>query len=464
MTVTGSDRQFAPGPVKRQGFLSARARALLVVVPGFMRDPIAYLSEAARQYGGIVTLSPDRIHFVAHPDHVKHVLQDHHVNYRKGPHYDALRPVLGNGLLVSDGAFWRRQRRLAQPAFHRQRISGLVEGMIDEIAGTLKDWAGFARQGTSLDIRAAMNPLVLKLLLKLQFGGGIQGEMTRLLQALVLLQDGIKLERAVKPLNLLGSIPTPRNIRFRRETVYFHGFVQRMIDERRRQEANTRDLLSMLVFARDEETGEAMDDAQLRDEVLTFVHAGTDAVSTAIVWTLYLVAQHPLVRKRLEDEVDAVLGGRRPAFEDIAALSYSQMVIQESMRLYPPVWVIGRQAIEDDKIGGFHIPAGSMITLCPYVTHRLECFWESPDTFDPERFAPARSHDRHRFAYFPFGGGPRMCIGASLGMSEITLILAMVTQLFRLNLVPGQRIGSTPRITLRPDRPVWMTIQPRTHE
>ncbi len=245
-------------------------------------------------------------------------------------------------------------------------------------------------------------------------------------------------------------IPTPRNLAFKRARAELDRVVYDIIASRRRRHAPKGDLLDMLLAAREQGSGEGMTDRQLRDEVMTLLLAGHETTATTLTWTWYLLSKHPGAARKLRAELDVVLGGRLPGVGDLPALEYTQRVVRESMRLYPPVWVISRTAIEEDEIGGYTIPAGSILLLSQYAMHRHPDFWENPEGFDPDRFSPERSEGRHRYAYFPFGGGPRLCIGANLAMLETELILAILAQRYRLELLPGHPVEPEPLITLRP--------------
>jgi cytochrome P450 len=260
---------------------------------------------------------------------------------------------------------------------------------------------------------------------------------------------------------LPACFPTPRNRQFRRALCELDTFVYRLIDERCQSQHRRDDLLSRLVAARDGETGERMPATQLRDEVMTLFVAGHTTVAATLSWTLYLLAQHPEVERTLQAELATVLEGRSPTARDLPRLAYTRMVIEEGLRLYPPTWLTARMPLEDDEIGGYRIPAQSVVLLSPYVLHRHPAFWEHPERFEPERFSPEQSARRPRFAYFPFGGGPRLCIGQSLAMMKMLLILAMVTQVYQLRLVPGHIVEPQARITLRPRHGLLMTLHKR---
>jgi cytochrome P450 len=265
-------------------------------------------------------------------------------------------------------------------------------------------------------------------------------------------------------LGLADRLPTSRYRRFQAARAVLRAAVDHVIAERRRHPAEDRDLLSMLLSARDEETGEGMTDEQVRVEVTTFLLAGQETTSLALTWTWYLLSQHPDARRRLEEELDSVLGGRPPEYADLANLPYTRMIIDESMRLYPPAWGFSRQALADDQLGGFHLPRGWLAFVVPYVLHRLPGYWPNPDAFDPDRFLPERVAERPRFAYLPFGAGPRQCIGNHFALIEAQLIVATLAQRYRLHLVPGHPVEPWALITLRPRHGMPMTIEHRSRE
>jgi cytochrome P450 len=254
---------------------------------------------------------------------------------------------------------------------------------------------------------------------------------------------------------------TPGNRQFEQALHTLDNVVYRIIDERRRSARDPGDLLAMLLQTRDAETGEGMSDKQVRDEVMTIFIAGHDTVASTLAWTWHLLGQHPQIELQLLDEVDAVLDGQAPTFQDLPRLTYTRMVIEEAMRLYPPAWGLFRSPVVGDMIGGYHIQAGSVVILSPYVLHRTASFWEQPDRFDPERFTPERSAGRPRYAYIPFGGGPRICIGNSLALMELQLIVAMVAQHYRLRSIPGHLVEPYIEVVLQPRNGLRMTLQAR---
>jgi cytochrome P450 len=270
------------------------------------------------------------------------------------------------------------------------------------------------------------------------------------------------IDRITNFVNFPMNIPTPRNRRLRNAIQVLDKIVYGFIEQRRRGEGDRNDLLSRLMSARDPETGEAMDDRQLRDEVMTMFLAGHETTANALTWSWYLLSQHPASRERLEAELLGSLDGKSPGVEDLPKLPFTAMVLKESMRLYPPAWLIARSAAKDDVIGGARIEAGTFVFVCPYMTHRHPAFWEDPERFDPERFAPGKDAERPRFAYFPFGGGPRQCIGKDFALIEAELAIAAVAQRYRLELLPGHPVVAQPMITLRPKHGMQMRVHARS--
>jgi cytochrome P450 len=425
------------------------------------RDPLGFVVRLARDFGDVVLLRMGHLHFYLffHPDHVRHVLQENHQNYVKGPIIARAKVLIGEGLFTSEGTFWRRQRRLAQPAFHRARIAGLVDTMVAATAERLARWAEPAAGGAVIDVAAEMSELTLTVVGRTLFGQDLSADAAvagRALRAAL----AFTAERTMTYVALPIAIPTPKHRAFRRALAVLDRVVYDVIESRRREGGDRGDLLSMLMSAEDEETGERMTARQLRDEVMTFFLAGHETTAVTLAWTWYLLAQHPEIAAGLEADVADVLGGRPPALEDLARLPRLRMVIEEAMRLYPPVWGIGRQAIADDVVGGYRLPAGTIVNLSPYVTHRHRDVWGDPERFDPGRFAPDAVTARPRFAYFPFSGGPRQCIGESFALIEAQLIAAMVLQRYRLGLTPGQQVEPEVHLTLRPRGGLPMRLAP----
>jgi len=394
---------------------------------------------------------------VFHPDGVRHVVQENHQNYRKGgPSDQVLRVTLGNGLLTNNGDSWLTQRRLIQPAFHRSRIAGFGQLMTEGAASWLEE-TNFS-PSESLDVFQQMSGLTLTIVCKALFGADMLPYKQRVFEAL---GTAIRLEARAFYTPGLIFLPTPQRHRLYKARDALYTIVDKLIAQRRaRSRDRENDLLTMLLEARDAETGCGMNDQQLRDEVITLMVAGHETTSGALTWTLLLLSQHPEIEARLREEYTRVLGGRAATIEDLPQLTFGRMVLEESMRLYPPAWAFGRQALDKDEIGGYRIAKGAFVLLFPAATHRHPDFWEQPDVFDPERFAPERATGRHRFAYIPFGGGPRVCIGNQFALTEAQLILATILPRYQFRLLPGANVTPEPLITLRPRGGLWMTAKP----
>jgi cytochrome P450 len=451
----------APGPA---------VHPLLRMMPGkvrqlamgsrFLRDPLGFLGESVREYGHIVALSPGRVFLLNHPDYVKHVLQQNHPNYTKGPRMTKmLKPFFGQGLITSEGSLWLRQRRLAQPAFARRCSPELQQLMVETTARWIERWES---TGTHFrQFREDLTELTLDILLKGVLGTDWGDNPGALLKAVTELEEALALVSSYSdPFQPPLWMPTRKNLRIKRALRETDHWIYRLIAARRKQAAPGNDLLSLFMAARDADTGETMDDRQLRDELLTMLRTGHSTLREAVLWCWYLLASNPEAERRFYDEIDTVLGGRSPSFEDLPRLTYTLQVIHESMRLYPPAWVFVRAAIHDDEIGGYHVPAGAMVVLCPYVTHHHPDFWEDPETFDPDRFTPERSAARPKFAYYPFGGGPRLCIGNHFAFMEAQIILAMTAQRFRLELDREHKVQIALFVSLMA-HDLWLRMIPR---
>ncbi len=438
-----------------------RGLPVLGMLPAVRRDPIGVFMKAAQRFGDVAYLKigPRRGYLITNPADVRHVLQDNARNYRKSPLYEKLRLSLGNGLLTSEGEFWLRQRRIAQPAFHRQRIAALAGVMVDAAVEVTHHWETIASAGRPVDVDQEMMRFTRTVVLRALLGTDLGPFTTQVDAAWCLMNEHIG--QSFWSLGLTDGWPTAKNRRFQNARAVLKGAVEYAISERRRHPGEGVDLLSMLLAARDEETGEAMTDEQLRVEVTTFLLAGQETTSLALTWIWYLLSQNPNVRQRLEHELDAVLEGREPAFSDLVNLPYTRMVIDEAMRIYPPAWGFSRQALADDELGGFHLPRGWLAFVIPYVLHRLPAFWPDPEVFDPDRFLPERVAERPKFVYLPFGAGPRQCIGNQFALLEAQLSVACFAQRYRLHLVPGHRVEPWPLITLRPRYGMPMIIERR---
>lgn len=428
----------------------------------FQKRPLPFLSELQKQYGDIAQfrLFIWPIMFISHPDSIKHVLQDNHRNYDKDVHaFQVVRPLVGNGLVtVVGGNDWLRQRRLVQPAFHHRRIAALGALMTDTTNVMLQQWDNYAREQQVFDIAAEMTNLTLQIVSKSLFNVDVSAKTDSFCQAFSQVNTFL-IEYFYMPFPPL-FIHTLRNRRFWSAIETMDAIVYEIIRNRRQQQEDESDLLSILLAATDE-NGQKMNDKQLRDEIMTLLLAGHETVASTLAWTWYLLAQHPEAEECLYAELDQILAGRRPTVEDLPRLNYTRMILEEVMRLYPPVWQLMRRAIQDDEIGGFHISANSYLLWSPYVSHRHPDFWEKPEQFYPEHFSTERSAKRLRHAYMPFSSGPRMCIGNVFAMTEAQLILATIAQQYRVSLTPGHSVELEPRLSLRPKNGVLVSIESR---
>ena len=425
----------------------------------FRRNALSYLQDASREYGDVVyfRFGPQDVFFLNHPDYVKDILVTHHQSFMKGRALQRAKRLLGEGLLTSEGEFHRRQRRLAQPAFHRARIASYGEVMTAYATRAASRW----RDGETLDISQEMMRLTLAIVGKTLFDADVEAEADEIGAALTAVME--LFDFLLLPFSeLLEKLPLPHVRRFRRAKARLDETIYRIIEERRRSNVDRGDLLSMLLSARDEEgDGGQMTDLQVRDEVMTLFLAGHETTANALTWTWYLLSQNPEIEAKLHDELDAALDGRCPTVEDVPRLRYTEMVLAEAMRLYPPAWAIGRLALKEHEIGDYAIPAKSLVLLSPYVTHRDARFFPEPENFDPERWTVEARELLPQFAYFPFGGGPRRCIGESFAWMEGILLIATLAQHWRMRLVPTHRVEPLAVITLRAKYGMRMTMKSR---
>jgi cytochrome P450 len=436
-----------------------RGGRVLGSLRAFREDPLRFLVATAREHRPVARFHLGRVdvRLFSQPSAIKRILQDNNENYgRQTRSHAALRATLGNGLITSDGEFWRRQRRISQPAFHKQRIAGFATAMTSAAEELAERWRGLAAGGESLDIFPELLRVTLQILGRSLFSLELGGASAAVGEGLdVVLHHTIETLHSILPVPEV--VPTPANRRFKAALRTLDTVVLELIERRRRSGGSQNDLLSMLVESRDAETGEGMTDRQLRDEVMTLMLAGHETTSVALSWAFSFLSRHPAVRRTLEDELKAVLGGRPAGLEDLPKLRYTRMVLEETMRLFPPAWVVTRSAIADDEVDGFLVPAGALVIVSPYVTHRDPALWPNPEGFDPLRF---EASEQPRYAYFPFGGGPHLCIGAGFAMMEAQIVLATVAQHVRLDLVPGHPVEAEPLVTLRPRHGIHMTLHP----
>jgi cytochrome P450 len=446
--VATVDVRLPPGP---------RGHLLLGSIPAIRRDNVHAFLDIWRRYGDTVRLrGPATLYLVAHPDGVKHVLQDNAANYPRPPAVrDRLRAIVGDGLVGAEGATWVRSRRMAQPAFRRHHLDRFCALFAEATAEVLDGWERAAELGRPLDVEAEMIRVSLANLGASLFQADWRRDVDRIAPAVtdILAFANSRLTSVVDT----SRLPLPSTRRFQRRLELLDSILYPLIGQRRRAPLGD-DLVSMLVDARDED-GARLTDKQVRDETISFFIAGHATIASALTWTWYLLSTHPEGWRRLRTEVDEVLGGRPPSAADLPRLRYAGMVTQEAMRLYPPIYLLLRRALADDEVGGYRIPAGADIAMCPYVTHRHPAFWDNPEGFDPERFAPELAGRRHRMAFFPFSGGPRRCIGEGFAQVQLPLVVAMVSQRYRLSLLPARPAEIAVAVTLRPRAPMLMRVE-----
>ena len=417
-------------------------------------DPLAVFTGWAREFDDIFYYRAGWIHvyFLNSPELIESVLVTNQQNFRKDRVIQNSRWFLGQGLLTSEGGEWLRQRRLSQPAFHRERLA-LYARIINACAEEMLDsW----KNGENRDVHQEMMQLTLRVVAKVLFSVDVKNESKEVAAALNLLMKHSSGARMLLP-PWVRYLPLPFLIRVRRAVRQLDEVVYRIIRERRRSENDNGDLLSMLMSARDED-GSRMTDRQLRDEVMTFLLAGHETTALSLSWAWYLLSENPEAENKLHHELARVLDGKNPSFEDLPRLCYTEAVVKESVRLYPPAWSLARTAAEDFEIGGYLVPAGSNVVMSQWIMHRDPRFFPSPEQFDPGRWFEEHTQRLPRFAYFPFGGGPRYCVGASFAMMEATLLLAAIAQRFRLRMVPGHKVVPVPSITLRPKYGIKMSL------
>jgi cytochrome P450 len=422
----------------------------------FGSDARGVMAFLARQYGPFVrTRLPMHIYFVAGPEYIEDILVKQAARFKKDRVSRQLSRAIGEGLVVSEGDLWRRQRRLMQPAFHQAELRS-YGGVMVELA---KEAAASWRSGETRNVHEDMMALTLNIVAKLLFGTDVTADAREVGQTISTLMEDFSGALGLGALTPLGRLPTPRGLRIRRDVARLDRVVYRIIAERRAAAEPGHDLLSLLLAARDEEGGR-MSDRQLRDETLTLFVAGHETTALALTYALFLLAQHPEHQAALAREVGRVLAGRDPEFADLERLTFTEAVLLETMRLYPPVWGVGREALVDVDVGGFHLPKGSSVFMSQWAVHRDPALFPDPERFDPGRWAKG-ARDLPRFAYFPFGGGPRICIGNRFAMMEATLVLAVLARRFTFAATPETKLDLLSTVTLRPRAPVRLALTAR---
>lgn len=418
-------------------------------------DPLVFLGNAVQEYGDLVYLNDNSqpIYLLNHPDYIKHVLQDNYRNYVKME--DNLKPLVGNGIAVSEGDFWLRQRRIIQPAFHHRHLATIFPTMTDIISKFLDGWQDHTKTKKPIDVLAEMTKLTINLSTKTMFGAEINDPT-------ILAQHIAACLEYVSNFSIDGgssSQSTLDNLAFQKTLKTVDEIIYGIITDHHSNEYERKDLLSMLLQAKDEETGEGMTDKQLRDEVITMLLGGQSTTAIAITWLLYLLANHPDVEQQFRVELAETLGDRSPDFDDLSKLVYTRMITEETLRLYPLAWLIIRRTVAPDKIGGYDIPSNAIIYISPYLIHRHPKIWDEPERFNPERFSKKSSIQRHAFSYIPFGGGPHLCIGQNFALMAIPIIISMIAQRHHIDLINKEIVLPKPEILLLPENKILMTLQ-----
>lgn len=423
----------------------------LGVLPKLRRDPLGVLARAASSSEDVIYLGryPRRVYLLNHPALIKHVLHDNHRNYTKRPGVDRIKVLLGEGLTTSDGDLWQRQRRSMAPTLQPKRITTFLAAVSAATEKLLERWQLVAKRRQPLDVSAEMMDLTRTIIMRVLFGSNAEAQAAALKGSLAVALDHANWQIWAL-FNYPTWLPIPRNRKLRTARVSLNTFFRQQINERRHKNIEWDDMISMLMDLRDEDTGEPMSDSQLCDEIMTILIAGHTTAATALSWTWILLSSNPEVERKLREELSKKAGEYLSIANDLRMLPYTRALIEETMRLYPPTWITARSPIADDEIGDYYLPARSILLLSPYTIQRHPAFWEKPEEFNPNRFFAEWSVGRPRYAYFPFGGGPRVCIGMGLAMMEMHLIIAMIAQSFRLRLLPGQQVRPEPTLTLRP--------------
>ncbi len=406
----------------------------------------------AKKYGDIFSLSLPftRILIAGTPECARYVLVDNNKNYHKSLAYEMLGVLLGNGLLTSEGDFWRKQRRLIQPSFHKQKLAELTQMMVKRVEQEVSEMGERAATGNYFDVSLTMTRLTLEVISQALFSDGVEDKAELIGEQITLLNQ-YATDKLNSPIRLPALFPTPTNIKERRAVKLLDDIIYDIINTRRNGGESKSDLLSMLLDARDEDTGESMDNRQLRDEVMTIFIAGNETTANAMSWILYLLSQHPDKEAKMMKEIDEKLDdGTELNFQNILGFQYVRQVIDESLRLFPPAWVVGRRNYEDDEIGGYYVKKGTNVLLPIYYLHRSEKYWNDPLAFKPERFVPELKNNIDRYVYFPFGGGPRLCIGNNFSIMEMQIILIKLYREFTFRLKENFVVEPEPLITLRP--------------
>ncbi|GAA4417351.1 cytochrome P450 [Actinokineospora soli] len=442
-----------PGPPRSATF------SLLKQLAG---DRLTLMSTAAATYGDAVrvAIGPKTLYFFNHPDHAKHVLADNAANYRKGIGYVEARRALGDGLLTSDGELWKEQRRTIRPVFQHKRIAGQAGTIIEEAGKLVARLKAAGSGGEPINVLDSLTEFTLGVLGQTLLDADLSA-FESAGHSFEAVQDQAMFE--METMGLVPKwLPLKGQRRFRKARADLFRIVERLVEHRTANPVSPPDdVISRLIESTSREADPRVGAQRMRDELITLLLAGHETTASTVGWAMWLVSQHPEVGERLHAEAVSVLGDRTPVYEDLKGLRYTSMVLEEAMRLYPPVWILTRNSIEADEVGGYHVPAGSDVMVCPYTLHRHPAYWDRPDEFDPERFDPDKPNERPRYAYIPFGAGPRFCVGNHLGMMEAGFVLAMIYRELRMDTVAGHQPKPEPMLSLRMGGGLPMTATPR---
>lgn len=423
------------------------ARSLLGHLHTYVADPIGFLSKAEQQHGKIFRFRLAHRYLIAtfDPEHIRQVMQENHTNYIKSIAYRKLRVLLGEGLFTSEGSFWLRQRRLAQPAFHREKLKHYQDLMTEESQHMTARWQS---DPAAVDLQKDITDLTMRVITRCLLGIQSGHQQHQAVEKHLPYTLEFMIRRITSTLNWPLSFPFPTYNKFHHSVKEMNATIENLIAEKRKnlRPKNT-DLLSMLMQIKDEDTGESMSDQQLRDEVITFFLAGHETSAMTLTWALYLLAAHPEVQQKAREDAQNPQGGQ-----------YIRQVLKETMRLFAPVWILGREALADDNFQHIPIKKGNSIIFSPYIIHRHPDYWEKPDEFNPDRFTPEKEAQLHKFVYFPFGGGPRLCIGQQFALMEMHIILSDILRKFKL-VCTGEHPGYTFSLTLRPGKAIPVKLQ-----
>lgn len=465
-----------PTTVKHSDDIKKNSKSIPIVdgpwpvgsVASFAEDSLAFLDKNVAEHGDIFevtssffSLATDfkRMFFVSHPKFAKHILQEKNRNYRKSIAYDKLKPLVGTGLLTSEGDFWRKQRRLMQPTFHKKRLSIFFNLIVSETKRILEEWDSLPNEST-VNLSHDMMKVTLNIICKSMFSADIDDVLDEVNKQFNIASERL-IKRAVQPLNMPLWLPTPSNIKEREAYASIRGIVSDIIKKRRQSKTHYDDLLAMLMETEDADTGERMSDTQILDEVVTIFIAGHETTALGLTWAFHCLDENRDAQEKLIKEIDQILVDSDPEFMDLMKLEYTKMVIDETLRLYPPVWIVSRHAIEDDEIDGYTIPKDTNMMIPVSHIHRNETVWNDPLKFIPERFSKEEQKNHIKYAYIPFGGGPRLCIGNNFALMEMQVIIPMILQRFKLEKPSDYKFSEDPLLTLHPKPDMLMRLTKR---